>query len=363
MKVSGGAPRYPARRRSGAFMGSLAAKLLLALVALAVVLGGLEAGFRVLDLRGHHEPRTRDWEHALLSEAERMPGIGIQFRPGSEFRLDYDSDPRGYFDEQGGLRYRINRHGFRGPDFERQKAPGTQRLLVLGDSFTFGEGVRFEDTFARRLEGLLDEGDGPVEVLNLGVSGWATRHEILYLEREGLAFGPDLVLVVYVLNDAQYRARLNLWNDFREAWTPPAGLRGSYLASWVYARIGRHVLGQRYVEDTLAQAERERGQLRRALGLLAKGKGLAAGAGARFAVAIFPFLYRLDDGYPFAALHREVAAACRERGIPVLDLFPAFRGQSYAELWVHPSDQHPNERAHAIAARALAEFVREAGLL
>ncbi len=345
-------------------MGSPGKTLLLGLASLLATLGVLEGAFRALDLRGYHAPRTRDWDQALLPVDERLPGVGIQFRPGSEFRLDYDSNPRGYFDEGNGLTYRINAHGLRGPDFDRRKAPGTFRVEVLGDSFTFGEGVRLEDTLPAQLEAELAPGaPQPIEVLNLGVSGWATRHEIRFLEQVGLGFDPDLVLVVYVLNDAQYRARLNLWDDFRAAWEPPRLLRVSHLASFVYARIARHVLGQRYVEEVLSQAQGEGDQLRLAMRYLARGRQLAEATGAEFAVVIYPFLYRLDASYPFAPLHATVAAACRRAGIPVLDLLPTFRGQDYDELWVHPSDQHPNERAHALAARAVAEFLRGEGLV
>ncbi len=58
-----------------------------------------------------------------------------------------------------------------------------------------------------------------------------------------------------------------------------------------------------------------------------------------------------------------VAQFCVWNGIPVLDLLDAFEGQPYEELWVHPSDQHPNEDGHYIAAEALADFVRLEHLL
>ena len=44
-------------------------------------------------------------------------------------------------------------------------------------------------------------------------------------------------------------------------------------------------------------------------------------------------------------------------GAQFLDLLPAFTGKSGPILWVHPTDQHPNEKAHAIAARQLAAIL------
>jgi hypothetical protein len=49
----------------------------------------------------------------------------------------------------------------------------------------------------------------------------------------------------------------------------------------------------------------------------------------------------------------------RDAGIPVLDLAPAFAGMDTESLRVHPTDHHPNGKAHAIAARAIADWVME----
>jgi len=78
---------------------------------------------------------------------------------------------------------------------------------------------------------------------------------------------------------------------------------------------------------------------------------------------IFPNLWKLDESYPFTPAHAKVAAAAERAGIPVLDLIDAFRGEDGVSLWVHPTNQHPNEVAHAIAGRALHEFLVAQGLL
>jgi hypothetical protein len=78
--------------------------------------------------------------------------------------------------------------------------------------------------------------------------------------------------------------------------------------------------------------------------------------GARFGVVLFPLLHRLAER-PFERIHAAVAAECASRGIAFLDLAVAFADEDERALWVHPSDHHPNARAHAIAARAMAPFV------
>jgi lysophospholipase L1-like esterase len=338
-------------------------ELALVIASVVVSLGLGELACRALGVRGYHAPRTRDWKHALLGPEERLPGVSVQFRPGSVFELAYDSNPRGYFDARNAIVYHINRWGFRGPDWQRTKTPGRSRVAVLGDSFTFGEGVKVEDTFCARLPALLEPGIGrEVEVLNLGTSAWTTTDEIHYLEQQGLEFEPDLVVVVYVLNDADTAGGLNLWENFRRKYEP-AALRHSHFASWVFARIGRRVIGRWYVDHLVEKALAADDRWKRSFELLATGQRLAQARGADFVVAIFPFMYELNDRHPMAPVHRMIADHCIRSGIPVVDLLDAFRGQDYPALWVHPSDQHPNEIGHRIAAEALARFILERGSL
>lgn len=335
---------------------------MLAIAAVALVLVPIEIVFRMLDIRGYHEPRTRDWQHAVVPPEERLPGVGIQFVPNTEFELNYDSNPRGYFDANNGLTYRINEYGFRGPSYPKAKPAGTRRIVLLGDSFTFGEGVRFEDTLGERLERLLDATrDAPVEVLNLGVSGARTGAEVSYLRQRGLAFGPDLVILVYVLNDAA-AGDLDFWEDYRQQYEK-RWLKGSYLASYLFARASRTVMGRRYIDELVESARSHSDRWRWSMRLLLEAKRLSTSAGSKFAVVIFPFMYRLDDSYPFREFHRLVFDYCQSKGIEVLDLLESFTGRRDTDLWVHASDQHPNEIAHEIAAQAIGEFVLQRGLL
>jgi len=76
----------------------------------------------------------------------------------------------------------------------------------------------------------------------------------------------------------------------------------------------------------------------------------------RFVVAIFPIFTGLESAYPFEDLHALVRAACRDAGCECIDLLEVYRGRASASLWVHPTDQHPNEIAHRLAAERLAAW-------
>ena len=122
-----------------------------------------------------------------------IPGVPYQLRPDTEVVHFFPSNPRGYFDEQGGVTYRTNALGFRGKETTQAKPPGVFRILGLGDSFTFGTGVRVEDTFLSVTERLLNvRGARPIfEILNLGAMGYDTIHEVALLAHVGRKYDPE----------------------------------------------------------------------------------------------------------------------------------------------------------------------------
>jgi hypothetical protein len=110
----------------------------------------------------------------------------------------------GYDGWFAGVPVRINNLGFRDPrDYELAKRPGTFRILVLGDSVTFGHGAVFETTYPYLLERRLKSWNPSIDwqVWNLGVPGYNTRQELRYLQEVGPSFQPDLVIVGFFPND------------------------------------------------------------------------------------------------------------------------------------------------------------------
>ncbi len=80
-------------------------------------------------------------------------------------------------------------------------------------------------------------------------------------------------------------------------------------------------------------------------------------AGSRRHVVVFPVLQDLDGAYPFEDIHKKIAAFCRDAGIEHVDLLDTYTGRDAASLWVHPTDQHPNEKAHRLAAERIAQHL------
>ncbi len=101
------------------------------------------------------------------------------------------------------VEYAINRHGFRD---EREhpvpKPEGRTRALLLGDSFTFGQGVNYEEVWTviaeRRLDSLRPNA---VELVKVGLQGADQRTQRIMLDRLLTATESDVVIIVFLIND------------------------------------------------------------------------------------------------------------------------------------------------------------------
>ncbi len=100
---------------------------------------------------------------------------------------------------------RTNGAGFRGPELPGPKAAGARRVVVLGDSFTWGYGVRERQAYPARLERRLNPPAGGqgvrVEVVNLGLPGAGPLDYLYHLEHTALPLAPDVVVVGVFAND------------------------------------------------------------------------------------------------------------------------------------------------------------------
>jgi len=103
---------------------------------------------------------------------------------------------------------RTNDLGLRGPPMTAP-APGTVRVLVVGDSFTLGAQVAEEETMAARLQPLLAaEMSRPIEVYNGGVDGYGTRQETLRVEEVARPLSAKVVVLNLFLGN-------DLWENTR----------------------------------------------------------------------------------------------------------------------------------------------------
>lgn len=136
----------------------------------------------ILDFKGLHQ---------ISDDPQRV----YELRPGA--RLELDSGSRHAL-------YAINSLGFRDEEFPEEKPEGVFRILMLGDSMTFGPAMNLGQTYPKVLEELLNESAEAglrFQVINAGVSGYNTYQELATWCNVGVALDPDLVIVGFCVND------------------------------------------------------------------------------------------------------------------------------------------------------------------
>lgn len=144
--------------------------------------------------------------------------VGAQYAP-SDFnpftlKRNYRGTAPSMEQPNGIVQVTTNSLGLRAKETTVEKPAGTKRILVLGDSYTFGVYVGDRETYSAVLEELL-RGDGlNVEVINAGyATGWDTDHQYCWLVNRGLAFDPDVVILGFFVGNDIMNIRPAQWAE------------------------------------------------------------------------------------------------------------------------------------------------------
>jgi len=291
----------------------------------------------------------------------------------------------------------INSKGLRDREIPYEKPAGVFRILVLGDSWTFGSGVAGGAAYPKALERLLEARipGRRFEVINAGVSAYGTYHELAFFEKEGLMYSPDLVVLGFFaandINDNSAPRRIEV-SETGEL-VGRNSRRGPLDGLKVLVRLHSHLyrfLGDRYHRlrdrpvklDSLLWGvfadpypEPVRLGWARTEKLLLRMAGLARANGAGFMIMSIPRLYQVSDRHwrSFLDEYRrgEVSLApelpgnhlnafCAKHGIEFLDLLPGLRA--------HPDPEslyqgHWTVKGNQAAAALLLDRMASRGLV
>ena len=278
----------------------------------------------------------------------------------------------------GDSTYSIDSRGLRGPDRPPLKEPGTLRLLLLGDSVAFGQGMAEDEYLAPLLEAELQLA-GDWEVWNVSFPGWNTAQEAAALEALSEVIQPDRVLVLWVPNDGSSLEHQSFKED------------GSLEALYIDERI---VPLDWFSDEAQVAAWRRWGLVRlffdlraqvvegRSLGLaeldyqaaLLSLKRQAGQLGVPLEIAMVPPLIDYPGwsepegpGRPAASYVREpvwrnTVALCAALELECVDLTPAIIPVQPSSLQIRPGDSvHPSAEGHLRLARWLGSRIRRSG--
>lgn len=254
----------------------------------------------------------------------------------------------------------INSRGFRSKEYAIQKPNGARRIIGSGDSVIWGWGVSDNETYLALLERKLNSGsNGGWQVINMGVPGYNTVMEVRWLEREGLQYGPDIVIINYVANDFDpppfFKPRRSYYN-----------LSRSFLAEMAHDSL-LNILNKIGRKTAYASVTR-RPEVSHLTGWPPFAKAMrklaALAANNRFIVIIVA----LEGHMP-----QNVEQFCDRLGFLTCYPFDAYAvkhgtGNNInafmkTSLYLSPEDPHPSSEGHALAADAIYAFMTTNGLL
>ena len=290
------------------------------------------------------------WNHALYMMLENN-SLEYSLRPGV-------SRENKIPDTENVWRYRINSNGFRDDEFSTKGA--FQRVLFIGDSYTFGWGVDQADILSDLVESELAAEPYLMNVsaYNLGVPGYNTVQEAALLEEAMPRYQPDLVVLGFVMNDAKPQHTVPRQPAFHY----------EYATSWLLAetltQLNRHFFDGKPtfnsgVVDPKAKLTMDfesRSWIETHLAF-SRIAALCGKENVPLILVIHPaYAQHLDSRYPYTPVHKEVARWAEQENITYLDMLPEVIGSDRRTLQVI-GDGHPNRLAFDKTARMLAPIV------
>jgi hypothetical protein len=266
------------------------------------------------------------------------PLLRYHYRPGAELRVGPNRD----------IPLVVNHLGLMDREHAIPKPKDVFRIVVLTGSIANDGVIPYDDRFYRRLEdqlGTVPDGR-KVEVVNVSCEGYSTVQQVRLLEKVGLQYEPDMVIVAYMLSSAAiqngaYRRIGNSFFLFRFLPMLAIARTGSLCAMFA-------PFHDSYTFDLVVKNSFERLELLRRI------------HGFKTMVAVLPVVEEFDDPV-CSRLYDKVVATARGAGIEAVRVADAFKGEP-AIRFAKPGERydvaHPNVEGHHRIGDTIAAAVR-----
>lgn len=292
---------------------------------------------------------------------------------GAEFFLRWyykdvlsTADGKSFFSVRSAPLFRseINGYKLRGVGFDPSH-DGRYRIAVLGDSFTYGQGVYpAAKRYTERFEHLLQEQTGKADVFvaNAGLCGHNLKHHNRYMSFiEDIH--PDYVLYQWYINDMDNNP------DYTRVSTPHL-IDNKKIHTYLWQHSALYYLIQHRYGQFRKNRQEQISYSDYLVNKMQDSEGKPAITARKqlisliekfrtrdmdFGIVLFPSFAGDLNGYEFDFLHEQVLAVCKEYKANCLDLRDTYRGIKNTDLWANVFDAHPGELAHELAAKAIHE--------
>jgi hypothetical protein len=348
-------------------MKKILLNVLLFISSIIIIFIIVELIFNVFDIKNSPvHPKYINWQNAIeLSEHPFFPHYSgnksayylYKYKPNAYFLNQYPDNKRGYFNKQNQMIYKLNSHGYRGYDFT-PKNQGHFRIISIGDSIAFGEGVKYEDTYSRIIEKRLRAKNSTTEVYNLGINGYGIRDEVASLKNNLNQYQPDLVIWDYTLNDISHGAIFEWYISMDKKKKRTLIKTPSRFINYIQNKLWKLYSSEAFVDYILEIYQSDRYWHELTL-YLKRVNNLIKEKDAKLLILIFPQLDALEKkAYVFKPIHIKLAKYFKHSNIPFIDFTDIFQENDPSSLKVHYLDAHPNEIAHKLIADKVIKEIR-----
>jgi lysophospholipase L1-like esterase len=322
----------PARRRPRL---SLRKKLLFAALTTALVLTLLEVGLRCFV----------GWNQDWLDCHRGHSVLGWCLREGWRGDQPWTGGPSA-----------INPQGLRDDAPVGPKTAGEKRLLILGDSVTFGATVRTDEAYPQRLEQALHRDGRTWRVLNAGVTSYDAGQEADWLDVFGWQTEPEVIAVAFCRNDLFPSDRENSPKRFATGTITRWLTEHSAVAFYMERAIW---LGRAKITQSRPRPEPESFDViekpYRQIDASARERGLPV------ILLVFP-TRELIEGRAHDDYSERLEQLGKELGWRVIDLAPAFPRDA-GSLFLSGDMVHPNAEGYKLVAEYLHREITQRNLL
>ncbi len=281
------------------------------------------------------------WKYSRqVKRLSNNPKIGHEHKPNVSAKLM-------------GVQVTTNGDGLRDGDYSFDKNAGSKRILMLGDSVTFGWGASQDKTFSKILENEFRRNGKSVDVINTGVGNYNTSMEVEYFFEKGFKYKPDIVILNYFINDAEPTPayKTNFLERNSKVYVFFAGRYDVFLR-----RLGIiNKPGWEQYYSSLYSPENKNG-LDAVSSSIRKLSEYCNNNNIKLIVVNIPEL-RVLNPYPFPFADKFLSDICNQLKIPSLSLLPYLSKYTPESLWVTKPDPHPSELAHEVIGKAIFKYV------
>ena len=262
-----------------------------------------------------------------------------------------------------GILHLRNKRGMRRIKPFPSKKENVFRIMLVGDSLTYGHGVEEGNTYGRVLEGILSEGYH-AEVLNLGICGLQSSDIVEIVLEFAPILKPDLFVYGICLNDFLPSGVGQYKNNLRWPFPLPAHIKSRMVRQTYIGKLFERAYDQLLIrigirsdfyDDILENFKNYQGRFADDL-LRMNSFVVKNGFPPILAVVFHQHPVYSGRGHRIAQIAEAAAQKAGMTVVPTQEYFKKYDDQS---MRVSKWEGHPNRKAHRILAEMLAPVIRK----